>query len=104
MFKKISRGINHASAGKKGSKYKIGILVEKLDNLPAAVKKCRVVWSRGPKVQMTEVRDVVKGDVSHSGWHTGLLSQPSHCDSGCCRFCCIQAAADPDSNHVSRCQ
>lgn len=26
--------------------------------LPSAVKKCRVVWARSAKVQMTEVKDV----------------------------------------------
>eukprot|EP00878_Enallax_costatus_P043788 GHUV01051867.1.p2 GENE.GHUV01051867.1~~GHUV01051867.1.p2 ORF type:complete len:133 (+),score=24.80 GHUV01051867.1:3-401(+) len=69
MFSKITRGISHASGGKKGFKYKITIQVEKLDNLPATVKKCRVVWSRGPKLQMTETKDVVKGEcTSCTAW------------------------------------
>lgn len=92
MFGKITKGISRAAGGRKGFKYRITIqgecpalvtartcstsninhfalvVVEKLDNLPAPVKKCRVVWSRGPKVQMTETKDVAKGECSIQRW------------------------------------
>jgi hypothetical protein len=61
MLGRLSRGIGHKSGGKRGCKFRFDILVDKLDNLPAPVKRCRVVWSRGAKLQMTEVKDVSKG-------------------------------------------
>lgn len=61
MFTKLSRGLAHKSGGKQRLKYRFDVFVDKLDNLPAPVKRCRVVWSRGPKVQMTDVQDVAKG-------------------------------------------
>jgi hypothetical protein len=45
-----------------GLKFRFDVQVDKLENLPAAVKKCRVVWSRGSKLQMTELRDVRGGE------------------------------------------
>lgn len=63
MLGRISRGLGHKT-GKKGVKYRFDVVVEKLDNLPSPVKKCRVVWSRGPKLQMTEIRDVNKGKLA----------------------------------------
>jgi hypothetical protein len=47
--------------GRAGLKFRFSVHVDKLENLPAAVKKCRVVWSRGSKLQMTELRDVRGG-------------------------------------------
>jgi hypothetical protein len=61
MLGRISRGIGHKSGGKTRTKYRFDVVIEKLDNLPAPVKKCRVVWSRGPKLQMTDIKDVNKG-------------------------------------------
>lgn len=61
MLGKISRGLGHKSGGKQSTKYRFDVVVEKLDNLPSAIKKCRVVWSRGPKLQMTDIKDVSKG-------------------------------------------
>lgn len=58
MLKRVSRGFG----GKKAQKFHLNVFVEKLDNLPSAVKRCRVVWSRGAKVQMTDVKDVAKGE------------------------------------------
>lgn len=60
MLKRVSRGLGHTA--KQAQKVHLRVDVEKLDNLPAAVKKCRVVWSRGPKVQMTNIKDVAKGE------------------------------------------
>lgn len=59
MLGRISRGLAHKKAGR--VKYRFDVVVEKLDNLPGPVKKCRVVWSRGPKLQMTDIKDVHKG-------------------------------------------
>jgi len=61
MLGRLSRGLGHKSGGRKGVKYRFDVVVEKLDNLPSPVKKCRVVWSRGPKLQMTDTKDVNKG-------------------------------------------
>jgi hypothetical protein len=61
MFGKLTRGISHKSSSKQKLKFRFDVHVEKLDNLPAPVKKCRVVWSRGPKLQMTDIKDVKNG-------------------------------------------
>lgn len=107
MFGRISRGISHASAGKKGAKYKISILVEKLDNLPAPVKRCRVVWSRGPKVQLTETKDVSKGKVAHAlATSAAIMEGFIHNRTYLlflCRCCHIQATANADCHHVQGC-
>lgn len=63
MLGRLSRGLGHKSGAKKGVKYRFDVFVEKLDNLPAPVKKCRVVWSRGPKLQMTDIKEVTKGEL-----------------------------------------
>lgn len=61
MFK-IARGLGHKTSGKQRLKYRLDVFVEKLDNLPKPLKKCRVVWSRGPKVQMTDIKDVTNSE------------------------------------------
>jgi hypothetical protein len=65
MLRRVSRGLGHTA--KQAQKVHLKVEVEKLDNLPAAVKKCRVVWSRGPKVQMTNTKDVSKGEQGAEG-------------------------------------
>eukprot|EP00775_Hariotina_reticulata_P010260 gene10260-10419_t len=60
MFK-ITRGLGHKASGKQALKYRFDVFVDKLDNLPGPVKRCRVVWSRGPKVQMTDIKEVTRG-------------------------------------------
>lgn len=65
MLGRLSRGIGH-SGGRKGIKFRFDVTIDKLDNLPAPVKKCRVTWSRGAKLQATDVKDVNKGR-----WRTG---------------------------------
>lgn len=54
MFGKILR----AGKGGHGLKYKIDLQVINLENLPTSIKKCRVVWARSAKLQMTDVKDV----------------------------------------------
>lgn len=61
MLSRISRGLR--TGNKQPLKYRFDVRVEKLDNLPGPVKKCRVVWSRGAKLQMTETQDVRNGEL-----------------------------------------
>lgn len=61
MFFKRRGGGGAASAGKEALKFRFEVSVDRLDSLPAAVRRCRVVWSRGSKVQMTEVVDAGGG-------------------------------------------
>lgn len=63
MFGKFAAGIKRAGKGSHGSKYKIDVQVTQLENLPAYVKKVRVVWSRSAKVQMTDFKDA-RGSVA----------------------------------------
>ncbi len=66
MLGKLARGLGHKAGSKKALKYRIDVTIDKLDNLPGPVKKCRVVWSRGPKLQMTEIQEVKHGECAHS--------------------------------------
>jgi hypothetical protein len=61
MLARISKGFGHKASGKSALKFRFDVQIEKLENLPSAVKKCRVVWSRGSKLQMTEMKDVRGG-------------------------------------------
>ncbi|GIL59065.1 hypothetical protein Vafri_14027 [Volvox africanus] len=53
MFGKILR----AGKGGHGVKYKIDLQVVQLENLPTSIRKCRVVWARSAKLQMTDIKD-----------------------------------------------
>ncbi|GIL91294.1 hypothetical protein Vretimale_9986 [Volvox reticuliferus] len=59
MFGKILR----AGKGGHGVKYKIDLQVVQLENLPTSIRKCRVVWARSAKLQMTDIKDV-RGSVA----------------------------------------
>jgi hypothetical protein len=77
MLRRVSRGLGHTA--KQAQKVHLKVEVEKLDNLPAAVKKCRVVWSKGPKVQMTNVKDVSKGEQEAKAQHALLGALVQYC-------------------------
>jgi hypothetical protein len=74
MFKKLSRGLAHKSGGKTPLKFRFDVQVVQLENLPSAVKNCRVVWSRGAKVQMTEFKNTLNGE------HIYRLPRPRRAD------------------------
>ncbi|GLI62410.1 hypothetical protein VaNZ11_005030 [Volvox africanus] len=59
MFGKILR----AGKGGYGVKYKIDLQVVQLENLPTSIRKCRVVWARSAKLQMTDIKDA-RGSVA----------------------------------------
>ncbi|GFR47585.1 hypothetical protein Agub_g9317 [Astrephomene gubernaculifera] len=59
MFGKILR----AGKGSHGLKYRIDVQVTQLENLPTTIRKCRVVWARSAKIQVTEAKDV-RGSVA----------------------------------------
>lgn len=61
MFAKLSKGLAHKGGGKTALKFRFEVAIDRLDNLPQAVKKCRVVWCRGSKIQMTEIVDAAGG-------------------------------------------
>ena len=62
MLTRISKGIAHKAGGKARLRFRFDVTLDKLENLPAAVKKCRVVLSRGSKLQMTEICDARGGE------------------------------------------
>jgi hypothetical protein len=66
MLGRISRGLGHKSSAKQALKFRFDIQIDKLDNLPGPVKKCRVVWSRAAKLQMTDMKDVKNGMASQA--------------------------------------
>jgi hypothetical protein len=78
MLGRLSRGLGHKSGQRRGAKYRFDVLVDKLDNLPAPVKRCRVLWSRGAKVQMTNMKDVTKG-TRRRGSSSSSSSSSSSC-------------------------
>ncbi len=61
MFKKLKGALGGGGSAKGGVKVKFDLQVVHCERLPSAVKKCRVVWSRSAKVQMTAVKDVRNG-------------------------------------------
>ena len=63
MFKKLKGGLGIGGGKNKNNvKYKFDVLVVQLEGVPTAVKKCRVVWSRSAKVQMTEIKEARNGE------------------------------------------
>ena len=72
MFKKLGFGLQ--SFGRAGSKNSKGQLkcrfelkVDQLENVPAAVGKCRVMWTRNAKIQYTSVKPVRTGEDKGGG-------------------------------------
>ncbi|GMH42813.1 hypothetical protein BSKO_10732 [Bryopsis sp. KO-2023] len=61
MFKKLQRQIERKRDGKIPLKFRFDVRVVGVSDLPVTVDKCRVVWARGPKVQMTRVRGAKDG-------------------------------------------
>jgi hypothetical protein len=115
MLRRVSRGLGHTA--KQAQKVHLKLDVEKLDNLPAAVKNCRVVWSRGPKVQMTNIKDVAKGKQERltrccwlhcCAWAPWLHPCANSTNTNTaldlleCRCRGLQAAAQPNSYNVQR--
>lgn len=62
MFKKIHRQLERKREGRVPLKFRFDVQIVQITNLPPAVNKCRVVWARGPKVQMTRVETAAKGN------------------------------------------
>jgi len=75
MLARLSKGLK--GGGKSALKFRFDVQIDKLENLPPAVKQCRVVWSRGSKLQMTAMQDV-------RGSAFSLVSR-SCCDANCRR-------------------
>mmetsp|Transcript_3202 Transcript_3202/g.5285 ORF Transcript_3202/g.5285 Transcript_3202/m.5285 type:complete len:482 (-) Transcript_3202:154-1599(-) len=65
MFGKFAHGIQRAGRGSHGSKYRVEVEVISLDNVPDSISKCRLVWSRGVKISITDVRNVTTKGVAH---------------------------------------
>lgn len=61
MFKKLQRQIERKRDGKVPLKFRFDVRVVGVAGMPVTVDKCRVVWARGPKVQMTQVRGAKDG-------------------------------------------
>lgn len=61
MFKKLGRGLAHKSGGKTPLKFRFDVQVVQLENLPSPIKNCRVVWSRGAKMQITDFKNALNG-------------------------------------------
>jgi hypothetical protein len=56
------KGLGTSSkAGSSGSRVKFDLQVVQVERLPQSVRKCRVMWSRSAKVQMTALKDVRSG-------------------------------------------
>jgi hypothetical protein len=61
MLARLSKGLAHKTGGKTALKFRFDVQVDRLENLPPAVKRCRVVWSRGAKLQMTDMKEAGGG-------------------------------------------
>lgn len=85
MLARLSKGLAPKS-GKAALKFRFEVCVDRLESLPAAVKKCRVVWSRGTKLQMTELADVRGGEERVA--QRRALRAAVHCTQPGCRMHC----------------
>jgi hypothetical protein len=113
MFGKLTAGLKRAGRGSHGAKYRLEVQVLQVKGLPAAVKRCRVVWSRSAKVQMTDVKDVKSSGMCCSfvaavsdSWKTqeaaaikGLQKQRVSLKTGSCM---VLQVASPSSKPLSR--
>lgn len=64
MFKKLGKALG-GKGGKGAVKVRFDVQVVEVQNLPSAAKKCRVVFSRNAKVQVTKAKDVRNGRSGH---------------------------------------
>lgn len=62
MFKKLQRNLERKKEGKTPIKFRFDVQVKELQGVPASVDECRVVWSRGAKVQMTDLAHAHEGN------------------------------------------
>lgn len=102
MLKKLSRGMSHKAGAKTALKFRFDVQIDKLENLPGPVKKCRVVWSRGPKLQMTDIKAVNQGQRKHA-WEPLLIVHVRLMTKAVClirRHSAVQANAQPNGNLV----
>ncbi len=77
------KGLGTSSkAGSSGQRVKLDLQVVQVERLPQSVRKCRVMWSRNAKVQMTALKDVrnggsssgqVLGAAACTAWHVQVI-------------------------------
>ena len=74
MLRRLSRKIERTREGSVPTKFRFDVQCLALRGLPTAVRQCRVVWSRGPKVQMTRLAMASDGEVERSHQDMGMLA------------------------------
>lgn len=62
MLKKLQRNLERKKDGKTPVKFRFDVQIKELRGVPGNVDHCRVVWSRGAKVQMTDLALVTEGN------------------------------------------
>ena len=61
MFKKLQRQLERKREGRHPLKFRFDVKVLSVVGIPKALRQCRVVWSRGAKVQITPPAEAKDG-------------------------------------------
>ncbi|KAL0041347.1 hypothetical protein WJX79_000374 [Trebouxia sp. C0005] len=69
MFAKLQRQIDRKNKHKSPKKFRFDVTVSSLEGIPATIKGCRIVWTRGSRSQTTQTTPVING-VAH--WRESL--------------------------------
>ncbi|KAL0050284.1 hypothetical protein WJX82_008110 [Trebouxia sp. C0006] len=69
MFAKLQRQIDRKNKHKSSKKFRFDVTVSSLEGIPATIKGCRIVWTRGSRSQTTQTTPVING-VAH--WRESL--------------------------------
>ncbi|KAL0042207.1 hypothetical protein WJX77_006142 [Trebouxia sp. C0004] len=64
MFAKLQRQIDRKNKHKSPKKFRFDVTVSSLEGIPATIKGCRIVWTRGSRSQTTQTTPVING-VAH---------------------------------------
>jgi len=62
MFAKLQRQIDRKNKHKSPKKFRFDVTVSSLEGIPATIKGCRIVWTRGSRSQTTQTTPVINGE------------------------------------------
>ena len=61
MFAKLQRQIERKNKHKTPKKFRFDVTITSLEGIPATIKSCRIVWTRGSRTQTTKTTSVING-------------------------------------------
>ena len=82
MFAKLQRQIDRKNKHKTPKKFRFDVTVSSLEGIPATIKSCRIVWTRGSRAQTTKTTPVINGKQ-----HDAMLQLPlQSCKQSSCHL------------------